>query len=301
MHFYPSRNRWFLVCLAASLLAMAGTAPAQTSTAPFSDKDLQNLLVRMEANRKANDLLEQQYTSDEFWHNRSFDKSGKLTLDESAKYENIFVEGIPYRRKVEENGKPLSGKEAAAEQARYDKAITERRAMKPAQKRLSFHRTYNSPLPVLYLPTLFENHVLRREQLNGRDTLVIESTPKTDAKPQDDAQKSALDWKETTWIDLADAMPARLEVECLTDRKLIKKGSTFQIDLTRMAETPEVNGAPGKAVWLQSSSTGHGEFKIFWMKGTAISEQTWSNFKRFHVDMRLLDDTMQEMPSKTAN
>lgn len=301
MHFYPSRNRCIFVCLLASLVALACTASAQTSTPSFSDKDLQSLLIRMQANQQANLLLQQQYTSDELWHNRNFDKNGKLTLDETAKYENIALEGLLYRRKVEQNGKPLSGKEVAAEQARYNKAVAERRAMTPAQKRLSLHRSYNFSLPLAYLATLFDNRALRREQLNGRDTLVVESTPKADAKPANDAEKSSLDWKETTWIDIADAMPARFEAEQLVDKKQFLKGLTIQMDDVRIVDAAGVNGASAKPIWLLNRTVARGQFKMMWIKVSYVTEQSWSNFKRFHVDMRLLDDTMQEVPSSAAH
>lgn len=284
-------NRLALALTFAVVLAGTSAASAQ-STDPI---DLNALLARMKTAWQANGKLAEQYTSDELWHNVNYDKNGKKTIDESAKYEHIFLEGLPYRRKVEENGKPLSGKEAAAEQARYDKAVTERRAMKPAQKRLSFHRSYNFMFPLTYLSTLFDNRILRREQLNGRDTLVIDSIPKADAKPANEAERSSLNWKETTWIDLADAMPVQFLTECLTDRKLLKKGSTMQFDFTRIAVAPDVKDAPGQAVWLQSSVTSHGTFKILWMKGSFTTEQTWSNYKRFHVDMRLLEDSVQEV------
>ena len=195
-------NRRFAVLLLLSLLPIPLLSATSAKTALPEGRDLNALLERMEQHRKANGKLAEQYTSVMFWHNRNFDKNGKTTVDESAKYENVFVEGLPYSRKVEKNGKPLTGKDADWEQKRYDKAVEERKKMSLNEKRHSLHVTFHFSLPISYLTTLFDNRALRRETIDGRETLVVESTPRADAKPQDKEAKTALDWKQTTWIDL---------------------------------------------------------------------------------------------------
>jgi hypothetical protein len=195
-------NRRFAVLLLLSLLPIPLLSATSAKTALPEGRDLNALLERMEQHRKANGKLAEQYTSVMFWHNRNFDKNGKTTVDESAKYENVFVEGLPYSRKVEKNGKPLTGKDADKEQNRYDKAVDDRKKMSLDEKRHRLHVSFHSSLPLSYLTTLFDNRVLRRETIDGRETLVVESTPRADAKPQDKEAKTALDWKQTTWIDL---------------------------------------------------------------------------------------------------
>ncbi len=66
------------------------------------------------------------------------------------------MEGLPYQRKVEEDGKPLTGKAAAKEEARYDKAVEERKHMTLDQKRSFFHRNVNFSLPLNYLASQFD-------------------------------------------------------------------------------------------------------------------------------------------------
>lgn len=256
----------------------------------------------MKASQQKNGKLAQQYTSDEFWHNVNFDKNGKKTVDESAKYEHVFVEGLPYRKKVEVNGKPLSGKAAQEEEKRYEKAVEQRRGMSIAQKRHWYRGEFgfSYSLPICCLSTLFDNRIVRHETIDGRDTIVVESTPKLDAKPANDAEKSSLNWKETTWIDADEAMPARIEVESLKDTGHVVKGMTNRLDFVRLIGTPAPDGQPPPAVWLLESFVGKFRFKFLWVGATGETDQTWSNFKRFHVDMRLLEDTVEEVPQATA-
>jgi hypothetical protein len=182
------RNRYvkrcFAVFLLLSLLPFSLLSAASAQTVLPEGRDLNALLERMEQQGKANGKLAEQYTSVMFWHNLNFDKNGKTTVDESAKYENVFVEGLPYSRKVEKNGKPLTGKDADWEQRRYDKAVDERKNMSLDEKRHSLHVTFHGSLPLSYLTTLFDNRALRRETIDGRETLVVESTPRAGAHPR---------------------------------------------------------------------------------------------------------------------
>ena len=283
------------------LLSARRCAWAQETPGGFSDADLPKLLADLQANQKKNQVETLQYTSFELYHNQNWDKNGKLTFDESEKFENIAIEGILYRHKIEHNGKPLAGKEAEEEQKRYDKAVAERRAMTPEEMRMSFHRTTHFQLPVGYLATLFDNRIVRREPWNGRDTLVIESTPRPGAKPANKDEESALDWKETTWIDLADAMPARIEATLLADREMMKKGNTQILEYQRVPGPPERDGKPGKAAWLLCKAIGKGNAKIVLFPRSFTTEQTWSEFKRFQVDVRILDGSVEEAQPESGS
>jgi hypothetical protein len=279
------------------LLLGVGTGGAQSS---FAEKDLAELLAHLQERMAANYKLTQQYTSDETKHDENFDKSGKKTSEHTTKFENMVVEGLLYRREVERDGKPLSGKDAAEEQKRYDEAVAERRAMKEGHRPLLLSRTYNSDLPMTYLETLFDNRVLRTESVNGRETVVVESLPKPDAKPKNVGEKSALDWKQTTWIDLADGVPARFEVELLRDRKNFQKGLTLRTDFTRRVDEPGADGTADRAVWLQTAQRWDIKLKMLWMSAAGRGETAWTNFKKFRVDMRLLEETLQEVPAADA-
>lgn len=261
---------------------------------------LASLLVRLQARMNENSKLSQQYTSDEFWHNVNYDKNGKKTLDESAKFENMFVEGLPYRRKIEANGKPLNPKEAAAEEKRYDQAVQQRRAMTSDEKRHILHFGFHSSLPICCLAAEFNNRIVGHESIAGRDTLVVESEPRPDAHPRSQEEKSALDWKETTWIDVEDEVPARIRVESVRDRDHFAKGMTSTLDFTRLVDQPASNGHAERAVWLQSGMEAKFQFKVLWMAATGTTDETWSNFKKFHGDMRLLDDTVEEVTPAPA-
>jgi hypothetical protein len=150
-----------------------------------------------------------------------------------------------------------------------------------------------------YLTTLFDNRALRRETIDGRETLVVESTPRADAKPQDKEARTALDWKQTTWIDLQDEMPVRFIAEKVNDENHFLKGTTTQFDFLRLVDKTAEGGRPEQPVWLEKEAKIKFRLKMMFINGDGITEQSWSDFKKFHVDVRLLLDTIEEVKDQT--
>jgi len=290
------KRLWSRICFGFCCGILVLPVPSSAQASQFSDRDLTALLARMHANLTGNAKLAQQYTSVMERRNvDSFAKDGAPGKMVTAKFENMFVEGIPYQRMFESNGMPLNAAAAAAEQKKLDQAARERRAMTLDQKRRFFHIEYHSALPVCCLATLFKNRIVGRETIDGRDTVVVESRARYSAVASTKEEKSSLDWKETTWIDLQDSMPVRIKAESLSDHEQFEKGMTAEIDYIRVLEPPSSSGKAEKAVWLQSRSISHFRFRTVTRDGAGTTEQIWSNYKRFQADVRLLDESIQEV------
>lgn len=288
--------------LAALLLyAILLTPSAVTAQSKYADGPLlDQLLIRMTANFKSNNKLAMQYINTETVVTKNFDKHGKQTEDKTEKYENIFLDQLPYRRLYELNGKPLVGKEAEKEKERYDKAIAERKAMTTDQKKSLLSKHWSFSLPICCLATLFNNHILREDTLDGRRVLVVESTPKPDALSTDKTDKSSLDWKETAWIDEEDELPSRLIWQKLNDTDHMLKGYTIEVEYTRLLDSPATYQQPSRSVWLAKQEVTKGTFKLMFVIVGLEQTNSWSDFKRFHVDIELLGGTVEatETPAK---
>ncbi len=280
-----------IIVLSFPFAVMAFLSMCVCAQSGSDQENLNALFARMKAAQLANGKLSLQYTSEDLYHNQNFDKNGKTTLDESAKYENVFIEGLPYRKQVEKNGKPLEGKDAEKEEKRYEKTVAERKKMTNAEKRGLLHWSFHSSMPICCLATLFDNKILRHEMLDGRDTLVVYSTPKPNAQPANDEEKSSLDYKETTWIDVEDAMPAKIETELLRDKDHFKQGMILQVGYMRKVEAPVDGKGKAQVVWLQSSSVAHFNYKMMMINLSGTTVDTWTNYKKFRVDVEIFMDT----------
>ena len=121
-----------------ALTLLISLLPVFAYSLPGPKDDAGEILKRVVANLKAHDLRSQNYTFTEDYHNINYDKKLKMRLDETAKYETVFVEGTPYKRKIEENGQPLSGKAAEEEETQYQATVAERRRINYGPNRRLF-------------------------------------------------------------------------------------------------------------------------------------------------------------------
>jgi hypothetical protein len=249
----------------------------------------------MEANRHANSRLASRYTYDWTSSCKIYSPGDKLLSANSTKWESVNIDGIGYVRIVEENGKPFTGKRQLAEQKRSD-------TLGQLGKDYDFvfqvvrqnPRNYiYSDLPISYLDTLFDNRVLGHQSINGRDNLVVESIPKFDAKPLSDRAKTALDWRQTIWIDVEDEMPTRYDVELLNRKNFLLAGTITSIEFTRLPVAPSGDVKLPPNVWLLHNNSGH---FLFWPTNSEVLKSDYYNYKRFQADARVLQDSVQEIP-----
>jgi len=285
-----------------SLCASIGMTSGQVPYSSRGSDELLALLKRMEVSRRANEDISALYTYDGTLNCKTYDTKGTLKREESQKWVTFTLDGVTYRRIVEENGRPLSEKKQIAEQKRSDQTgklgkdydfIFQFIGLNP--------RDYiYSDLPVSYLDTLFDNRLIGHEIIDGRDNLVIESTPNTDAHPGNDRAKSALDWREKTWIDVEDAVPSRYDIELLNKRDYLQKGSTFSVEFTRLPITESGNSRLPSKVWLIQTENYRLLCRILWEKSSDICEHHFYNYKKVRADEHVVEDSVRELPATGA-
>jgi hypothetical protein len=276
------------------------TASYAQNTPPVgADQDIAALLSRLEENIAKNEKVAHQYASDIVQTESVSDMKGKVLSHHTDKRELVFINGLPYMRRVEIDGRPLSARKQKASQVLLD-------SLRDLAKDYEFtlelvgkdpHSYIFSGLPICCLGTSFDNRVVGHEVIDGRDNLVIESIPRANASPGSDKEKTALDWKETTWVDVQDVMPTRYDVELVNDKKYLVKGTTTSIDFMRMEAAGTADGGPKQVVWLMRSGSGHLEYLWQGQRTREIAEDRRVNYRKFRSDMRMLDDSVRVVPS----
>jgi hypothetical protein len=287
-----------LVFLAAFILLSYNSAHAQspattdpapipaspsTSIAAVNFNDVDSILSVAVPRTLKNRGESMAYTYDVDYRNRNLTPHGKLLTDYAARYEVIFVGGLPYRRLVEENHRPLTAAAAADEARHYDQTFAERSHMSLDQKRDYLRRPWNVDVPLPQLIGLFNSAIVGEDIIEGRPAVIIESTPRPDARPTDEEERRALHKKVKLWIDREDLVASRIEATLVADDALMKSGTVARINFERKA-----------GVWLPAQSDVRFEAMAGneLIRGETLEENT--DFRRFHVDVRLLD------PSQTA-
>ena len=260
----------------------------QVTAAPAVDFDNADSILRVAVPRTLqNRRTAMSYTYQISYRNRNFTPEGKPLADYSAKYDVIFLEGLPYRRQIEENQKPLNRSEAAEEKRRYDQAFTERSHMTIEQKRDYLHRPWNVDVPLPQLASLFTSRVVGEDAVEGRPAIIVESVPRSDVFPTDEEDRRAMHKQVKLWIDREDLIVSRIEATLVADDAAMLKGTVARIDFERK-----------DGVWLPSLSDV--QFRAVNDSNIVIGETREINedFHRFHVDVRLLDPAPTAAPSQ---
>lgn len=196
-------------------------------------------------------------------------------------YEVTFVAGEPFNRMVAIRGEPLPPEEAEAEEQRYRKVEQYRLQTPPEERRRRYFAADERRFKIDTYLVLRYHHArfLGEQPLHGRDTWVIETTPKRGTPKPKRRSEAALDMKIRYWIDKQTHLPIHLEAEWLHDFDGAPKGARVESDLT------EVDG-----VWLAQRIVSTGQRKTGKVYFTYRNDQRYSNYKRFSADTKLLLD-----------
>jgi hypothetical protein len=252
-----------------ALLFASPTLCAQTQS------EVDTLVAETIPHQQQMDLQARAFTRFELIRDRNYDEKGKLFVDNNNTFETVFIADLPYLRWTAKDGKPLSSKDAAKEQKRYDDAVRSRTGLSMQQKAsVMKKRVIKTDLSLKAVPLEYTHQLLRHERVDAHDTWVILCKPK-------DSSVHPVTF--TLFID-----PSRSFVERLTFRYDKDAGET----LAGSYGSHDYFEQDGAA--LDRSAEAH--FRVL-QSGKLItgeSDHTWSNYHRFLASARIVD--MKEVP-----
>ena len=247
-----------------------------------TDPDPTSLLCAAIEKGRSGESQKTHFTYQLLVHNQDFNLKGKLLHEGTSLYEIIYIADLEYMHLLEIDGKALSGKALADEQKRYDDAVRERTALN-ANARAKFMHGKSRNVNINYpdIVTKYHNTVVDHTQLNGRDCLLIDSTPLDTVA---DAPRRHL----RIWLDPQKSELLRLDLDLLADEGDILRGSKGSIIYTH------IDG-------VQLDSFHHLEYIVLSKDNKkhiirGVSDQTFSNYKKFVTSVRILPQTEGETP-----
>jgi len=245
------------------------------------DSDPVELMRKSVAPRKTNEEKVRQYAYRERQITRMVDKNGKETDSHSETWDVIGLEGSMYRRLVMKDDKPLPAKEEKREEERLRKESERRKKETPEQRRNRvFSFSYTFTLDLDRAADMYDLRYVGEEMIGGRSAWVIEGLPKSAFRPANDMEKEARNYRMKVWLDQADMVVARLELEIITDGSRLQRGSVIRGD--------DVKNQDG--VWLHDEVKVDFNvkfFKLLGARGDALT--TYTDYHKFQVDSRVLD------------
>jgi hypothetical protein len=241
----------------------------------------------------AQDQLDWVRMKDYTWQARSVEKHldahGKVESTKREAWETLMLDGQPYRRTVERDGKPLSPSEQRSEQKRLDKETRRLGAESPAEKQKRLDEAEkNRRREFAFLseiPDLFDLKLEGDSTVDGRPVWVVSGAPRPGATAKSSDAKMLLKLRGRMWIDKATYQWARVEAET-TDT--ISWG-LFLARLNAGAKMVFEQTEVSPDLWFPKRLVLTGNGRIGLVK--RLSQDTeieWSNYKKFSVESKMV-------------
>jgi hypothetical protein len=196
----------------------------------------------------------------------------------------------PVKKLISENGVPLSPERVAKEDRRlqeeFEKAERDREKdeKKAAQRRAERDKKEKEGTEISPFLKVCEFVSPRREQWEGRETIVFDFRPKAGFKPKNREESLIAKLVGVVWIDPVDKQIIRLEARLAEGFKIagglvasLKPGAALVIEQTRMAQ----------GVWLPRFAQVNLSFKVLIFGGGDYNQTVeWSDYKHFSGDVK---------------
>lgn len=156
---------------------------------------------------------------------QKLDAAGRLKGEEVKVFE--VYPGLPgehrYRRLIEENGKPLSTADLAKQDRERQKDVetyarqlaSGTQSQKMTQEEEKERKKYAAAVDDIF--QIYDIRMVRRERIDGHDTVFATLTPKNGVRPQTDDGKIMRHFKARAWISESDYELVRVEIEAIDD------------------------------------------------------------------------------------
>ena len=284
-------GQWVLGVLlaAAAMVAAAAQERPVPSVGERPLPDFKTFSAKVREHLATDSERQSGYVFQERRTEQKVDESGKVT-DQDVKVFEVYpgLEGEErYRRLIEENGKPVPSEKLAKEDRERKEEVEKyvRQVATPASREKHARemgrrrQRYTAAIDDLF--RVYDIKMIRRERIDGQDTIFSTLTP-NGVKPQTDDGKMMSHFKARAWVSESEYELVRVEVEAVKDLS-IGMGLLARVHQGTVAsfERRKVNNEvwlPAKVTWTAS-----GRLLLFRrLRLRGISE--FSAYRKFSVD-----------------
>lgn len=264
-------------------------AAASLAFSALQAQDAREIVRRSVELDQANWLRMKDYTWSAQETEHHLNSDGKVTSTKVDKWETIVLFGKPYHRMLQRDNKPLPAEEQKKEQERIDRetAKLERETPEQREKRLAdYDKEREKQREFLReIPDAYDFRLEPDETIDGHAVWVISAIPKPGYQPKHGDAKALMKIKGKIWIDKAEYQWVRLEAETTATISWglflarLNPGAKLVFEQTRVNDE----------LWLPKREFVRGSGRLGLLKKIAMDQEvTWSNYRKFQVNSRVL-------------
>jgi len=288
-----------LVIALAPWIALGQETPAPPSTVPqasaaesvstLSAEQIRGLIRQVAEKDMANDKRQRDYTYIEREEEHRLDGKGQVKSTETKTSEVMMVYGDQIERLIAKNDKPLSPKDAAKEDERIQK-ITEKRKNETDEQRAKRLKQEEKDREetrkfVGEVADAYNFHLAAMEELDGRETYVIDAEPRPGFEAHSKEAKFLPKFRFRVWIDKAEGQWVKLDAQAIDTVSVglflarVHKGSRIVIEQTRVNDE----------VWLPRHVAVNVDVRLALVKNFNVAEDvTYRDYKKFRSNTRVV-------------
>ena len=276
-------SRLLTVIVVAALLAVPS---AQDRPLP----DYQSFAADVKKHLATDEERQSGYMFMEKRTDQRLDGSGHVK-SQSVKVFEVYP-GLPgqdrYRRLIEEDGRPVPAAQLAQRDRDRQKEVesyASRVASAAGRRKEDQHldkdrRRYSAAIDDLF--RIYDIKMIRREPIEGRDTIFSTLTPKPNVKPQTDDGKIMQHFTAKAWISESDYELVRVEIEAIDDLSFglgllarVHKGTTATYQRRKV----------NNEVWLPAEVTWTAAARVLLVRTLRLRGiAEFSGYRKFTVD-----------------
>ncbi|MBZ5652287.1 MAG: hypothetical protein LAO18_17595 [Acidobacteriia bacterium] len=285
----------FLLLVFISVPALAQdraveTASSTPATVAALPPDQIRALIRQVADKDIeNDKKQNDYTYIQREEAHKLEGKGKVKSSESKTLEIMVLYGEQVQRLIAKDDKPLSEKDTAREEERIRKLTDKRKNETEDQRRKRAEQEAKNREDarkfVGEVADAYNFRLVGMENLDGRETYVIDAQPRPDFQPDLKQAQILPKFRFRAWIDQAESQWVKLDAECIDTVSVgwflarIHKGSRLLIDQTRVNDE----------VWLPRHVAVRVDVRVALLKNFSLeADVTYRDYKKFRTDTRIV-------------
>jgi hypothetical protein len=284
---------WSLLLIflfSASALSQDNASPASPVATTQLTQDQIRDLIRSAADKDIeNDKKQRDYTYIQREEEHKLDGKDQVKSTESRTYEIMVFYEEPVRKLIAKDDKPLSDNDARKEDEKVQKIIEKRKNENEADRKKRLEKQEKEREDGRkFVKEIADAYTFRysgTENLDGRETLIIDADPRPDYEPQMKEAKFLPKFRFRAWIDQAEKQWVKLDIQCIDTVSVglfllrVHKGSNIQIEQARVNDE----------VWLPKHVSLKLDARLALLKGLNISEYvTYRDYKKFRTDTKIL-------------
>ena len=265
-----------LIAIVAASASLAAALPAE---------DAREIVRRSVELDQVNWLRMKDYTWIARSTERHFGSDSHVKSTEQSAWETLILDGEPYRRMLERNGRPLSLGEQKKVQEKLDKAAARLAKETPEQKqrRMADYETRRRKERefLRQIPDAYDLRIEGEEQVDGRAAWVIAGSPRAQYHPAGRDARALSKIRGRIWVDKSSDQWVRLEAETTGTIAL----GLFLARLDPGARLVFEQARAGSELWLPKRLYMKGSGRLGLVVRIAMDEEiVWTNYRRFQVD-----------------